>query len=288
MKFNQVDREKKYLNLGCGYRFNPQWTNVNFVATGQDVIAHNLSKGIPFADNTFELVYHSHVLEHFPKASATFFLQECCRVLCPGGILRVVVPDLEQIARLYLTSLEKASSSLEWSANYDWITLELLDQMVRNSRGGDMGVYLAQEKIPNQEFVIERFGLEVSKIRKSPSDNRRTESVSRQIRKFGDKIHELLPKSLEKFFTALSIGYYRQSGEVHQWMYDRYSLSTLLRNCGMEKVVQRSATDSYLEHWTSFNLDTESDGRIYKPDSLYMEAVKPVHQANCLSKTPSI
>jgi hypothetical protein len=35
------------------------------------------------------------------------------------------------------------------------------------------------------------------------------------------------------------------------------------------------ADESYITNWTSFNLDTEPDGSIYKPDSLYMEAVKP-------------
>ena len=276
MKFNQVDSEKKYLNLGCGYRYNSQWTNINFVATGAGVIAHDLNKGIPFADDTFELVYHSHVLEHFPKAAAATFLQECCRVLRPGGILRVVVPDLEQIARLYLTSLERAAGSPEWEANYEWIALELLDQMVRNSRGGDMANYLVQEEIYNQQFVTKRFGSQANKIRANRLSNRRTKTLSRQVKKFGAKLHQLAPKPLERFVTALKIGYYRQSGEVHQWMYDRYSLSTLLTNCGLEKVVLRTATDSYLNNWASFNLDTEVDGEIYKPDSLFMEAIKPV------------
>jgi hypothetical protein len=73
---------------------------------------------------------------------------------------------------------------------------------------------------------------------------------------------------------ALQIGRFRQSGEVHQWMYDSYSLSILLRNCGLEKIVNRTASESYIHDWGDFNLDTEPDGSIYKPDSLYMEAVK--------------
>ena len=39
------------LNLGCGTRFHPSWTNVDFVSTGNNVIAHNLLNGIPFEDN---------------------------------------------------------------------------------------------------------------------------------------------------------------------------------------------------------------------------------------------
>jgi 2-hydroxychromene-2-carboxylate isomerase len=41
------------------------------------------------------VVYHSHVLEHLPKDAAPRFVGECYRVLAEGGILRVVVPDLD-------------------------------------------------------------------------------------------------------------------------------------------------------------------------------------------------
>ena len=277
MAYKQVDSDIEYLNLGCGYRFNSKWTNVNFVTTGKEVIAHDLSKGIPFANETFDLVYHSHVLEHFPKAAAADFMQECCRVLRPGGILRVVVPDLEQIARLYLTSLEKAPSSPHWAANYEWIALELLDQMVRNSCGGDMATYLRRSEIPARDFVFERFGAEASQLIAVPSSDRPIKTLAGSFKQAGKAVHQLLPKPLKRFYSALRIGYYRQNGEVHQWMYDRYSLSNLLKDCGLERVVQRTATDSYVAGWTSFNLDTEPDGSVYKPDSLFMEAVKPTH-----------
>lgn len=57
-------------------------------------------------------------------------------------------------------------------------------------------------------------------------------------------------------------------------MYDRYSLLCLLKQCGFSNIIQRSAFDSDIQNWTSFNLDTEMDGTVYKPDSLYMEAIK--------------
>lgn len=276
MKYYQVHSDLNCLNLGCGYRFNSQWTNVDFVSTGKDVIAYNLAKGIPFEDNTFDLVYHSHVVEHFTKTSATSFIRECYRVLKPQGILRVVVPDLEQIARLYLTALEKASSSEQWAANYEWISLEMLDQLVRNSCGGDMAGYLSQDEIPNKAFITERFGSEAQNFwqSKHTRDNQ-SRRLLKQIKKLGVNIQQLLPQPVKKLYRAIQIGYYRQNGETHQWMYDRYSLAILLENCGLEQIVRRTASESYIDNWTSFNLDTEPDGSVYKPDSLFMEAIKP-------------
>lgn len=280
MKYYQVHSQIPYLNLGCGYRFNPQWTNVDFVSTKTGVIAYDLIQKIPFADDTFELVYHSHVIEHFPRDLAKSFIQECCRVLKPEGILRVAVPDLEQIARLYLTALSKANTSTEWAANYEWMSIELLDQLVRHHPGGSMATYLSQEQIINQEFITQRFGGEAERIwqQKPPSD-RQLKQLLRQLKQFGKNLPQLLPSHLKRFYNAMQIGYYRQRGEVHQWMYDRYSLSALLASCGLEQIVQRSEAESYLASWTSFNLDTEADGRIYKPDSLFMEAIKPKTQA---------
>ena len=76
-------------------------------------------------------------------------------------------------------------------------------------------------------------------------------------------------------YETLKIGRFRQQGEVHQWMDDRFSLKCLLNECGFVDVIQRNASESYLPDWSSFNLDTEQDGSIYKPDSLFMEAIKP-------------
>lgn len=277
-------KKMDYLNLGCGYRFHPAWTNVDFISTGKGVIGHNLTQGIPFPNESFDVVYHSHLLEHFPKAEAEFFLRECCRVLRPQGVLRVVVPDLEQIARIYLVAIEQArAGSQEWAANYEWILLEMYDQIVRNRSGGEMAVYLCRNNIPNEEFVIKRVGFEaknlIESFRQRPEKSQSTslnflEKIYHFFRYPGYCREFLLKLLLGKEYHTLQIGRFRQSGEVHQWMYDSYSLAGLLKKCGLENIIQRTATESYISNWTRFNLDTEPDGIVYKPDSLYMEAIR--------------
>ena len=85
---------------------------------------------------------------------------------------------------------------------------------------------------------------------------------------------------LNKEYNALQIGRFRQAGEIHQWMYDRYSLKVLMRKNGFESIVQRTAYESYVPDWAKFNLDTEPDGSVYKPNSLYMEGIKPAQKKN--------
>lgn len=132
----------KLLNLGCGSHYHKEWTNIDFVSKNEDVIPHNLLNGIPFPNNDFDVIYHSHVLEHFQKEDGYKFLKECFRVLNYNGIIRVAVPDLEIIVKEYLKNLQLAiQGNLEAKFNYEWIKLELFDQMVRNESGGEMKNY---------------------------------------------------------------------------------------------------------------------------------------------------
>src|SRR5665811_1120477 len=221
------------LNLGCGRRFRDGWVNVNFTSTGLGVIAANLGNGVPFPDESFDVVYHSHLLEHFTKPAAASFLKECFRVLKPSGVIRVAVPDLEAIVRNYLLAMEKAKAGIEgWDHNYEWMLLEMYDQVVRNQSGGEMARYLFNETIPNEQFVIDRCGAEVRNLIASGRKNKsNTQAVKLPSASYVRKIVSALSKPqgwrermlklmLGNEFEALQIGRFRLGGENHQWMYD--------------------------------------------------------------------
>jgi hypothetical protein len=57
-------------------------------------------------------------------------------------------------------------------------------------------------------------------------------------------------------------------------MYDRVSLKRLLEECGFTHVRVCTAYESRIEGFASYGLDIV-DGRVRKPDSLFMEAIKP-------------
>lgn len=70
------------------------------------VLVHDLRRGIPFPDHSVDAVYHSHFLEHIDREAAPALFREIHRVLKPGGIHRVVVPDLASVARAYLDDFD--------------------------------------------------------------------------------------------------------------------------------------------------------------------------------------
>jgi predicted SAM-dependent methyltransferase len=90
------------LSIGCGpVDFGKDWIHVD----GGDY-PHLDSKNIvnldKYSDNTFEVIYASHVLEYFDRTEVLTVLHEWSRVLKPGGKLRIAVPDFEAMVKLYL------------------------------------------------------------------------------------------------------------------------------------------------------------------------------------------
>jgi SAM-dependent methyltransferase len=283
------------LNLGCGKRFHPDWTNVDFVSTGEGVIAHDLRRGVPFPEASFDVVYHSHVLEHFSRADALKFLAECLRVLRTGGTIRIAVPDLEQIARLYLGALEGAVQGDAFAQQqYDWMKVELYDQTVRSISGGDHGLFMQRflrEGGAIRDFVLGRMGGEVSATVAAvdgpppqPAAPAAPAAAPGRLRRVvrvltnPERLREALVRRLlgPEQYGMLELGRFRNCGEIHLWMYDRYALAQALREVGFCDPRPTDAQTSRVPGWASFCLDSNRDGTVYKPDSLFMEAVKPV------------
>jgi predicted SAM-dependent methyltransferase len=266
----------KCLNVGCGERFLPGWTNVDFAAQDGRVLAHDLRTRLPFGSNEFAFVYQSHVLEHLRPGEAEHLLHECYRVLCPGGLLRVVVPDLEQKARIYLECLEAASKNPNERnvAQHHWMQIELLDQLVRERSGGEMADFMRSGK--TADFVRGRIGDEYDKAQQA-SEPTRAESGRRAGWGIKSRCKQTLAEWATRFLgleaNDVTAAKFRRSGELHLWMYDRASLGSLLDSCGFAEITAVDAFTSSKPDWASDGiwLDVE-DGCARKPDSLYMEA----------------
>lgn len=126
------------LNFACGSRIHKDFENIDFYPINENVKKVNLLQTLPYSDNTFNVAYSSHFLEHLDKDNAKKILKEIKRVLKDDGILRIVVPDLEDIAREYIKLMDCNDDSFK----HEWIVVELLDQIARSKMGGGCKKYL--------------------------------------------------------------------------------------------------------------------------------------------------
>lgn len=371
----------KMLNIGCGSTFHEDWVNVDIYSTSEHVIEMDIRKGIAFEDSSFDVVYSSHVLEHMSKYAAEELVAEMIRVLKPGGILRLVVPDLEAIITNYTKFKRKLENSYDslTEANYDWTMIELYDQVLRTKPGGIMLPFMLNPELPNKDFIIQRFGWEAERILKPISDvikkiNNLKETkedllifgagslgirvdaifrsnaiscsafidndeskwgqelngkpicsleetdeksliivcsswwkeVSIQLTNKGmiegkdfiifdktislsstevnsnpslkedklQKVYQYINKELgEDYETIFKEAIFRNSGEIHKWMYDSFSLSRLMQKSGITVSKVCMANESNIPNFVEYKLDMV-DGKVRKPDSLFMEGYK--------------
>ena len=280
---NYLTPTSSMLNVGCGRRYDRRWVNLDLSSRDASVVQYDVNDGIPFADGSFDAVYHSHVLEHLKPDQGQRLLAECFRVLAPGGVLRIVVPDLEKIAQLYLQKHEQAWAGDETAAvDYNWMKLELLDQLVRDQSGGRMGPYMASSAIQNSDFVRQRVGDEFSLCQASTKiETERKPSLFMRLRSGTRSFRERWARRCVRWLlgrekaAALREGLFRGQGEIHRWMYDRYSLRQLCQDCGFETFNVCTAFESRIQDYVQYQLDADRNS-IRKPDSLFIECVKPV------------
>ncbi len=84
------------LNIGAGDIALPGFTSID------KKLGHEAGNLREYADGTVDEIYASHVLEHFPAAFVSGVVKEWCRVLKPGGRLRIGVPDFRKVAESYI------------------------------------------------------------------------------------------------------------------------------------------------------------------------------------------
>jgi SAM-dependent methyltransferase len=275
----------RLINLGCGSQFHTDWINIDLVSSSPQVRAYDIRKNIPYPDDYFDACYSSHVIEHMSKTEVNNIINECYRVLKPRGTVRIVVPDFESVTRAYLNTLDRvASGEQSEEADYDWMLIEVLDQLVRSSSGGEMGTHLSDPALSEQakDFISERIGSEAEHYWKT---EQKPKSLAQKIaskkllwyfEKSKSTLLEFLVLTLggNKARQSFKEGLFRNSGEIHRWMYDRYSLQRLLTNSGFTNTRICQASESEIQDFGKYGLDV-FEGKTRKPDSLFMEAFKP-------------
>ena len=113
------------LNLGCGGELKRGWINIdvgqvkmfsgNGISSTETVfIDYDLRRGtLPLENESCDIVYSSHFFEHLNYKQGVSLMRDCFRVLRPGGIFRVALPNLRQLFRAYLENDTKHLELIE-------------------------------------------------------------------------------------------------------------------------------------------------------------------------------
>lgn len=265
------------INLACGGKLCREagWINADHSPSAKDVIKVDLLGPLPFPDNTFDVVYHSQFIEHLPSDKAFVFIRECYRILKPNGVLRVVTPDLENQAAEYLRNLQAVLNFPNDEGarlRYDWIRLEMLDQLTRHASGGDMVNFLIRSGRNIRDYLCQRMGRSGEHLIPAPENASGVMSIKDTLRFIKSYVIASLNKIIPE---SLRVGRFRLSGESHLCMYDEYLLSILFAKSGFENIAKVSAKESGIPNWDLTQLDCDGQGNPDGQCSLFMEAVKP-------------
>ena len=267
----------KAINLACGSKLccEEGWLNADHEPFDTErVVRINLLKTLPFEEGGFDVVYHSQFLEHLSYDQGLDFIKECKRILKPGGVVRIVTPDLEDQAKSYLELLkllQSRPSDKDLVLKYEWIRLEMLDQLNRNQSGGEMIKFLSENGMEIESYLLDRMGRSGRNLIAENDEILKSNPIFEAARYLRKRIKAVLSTFIP---TSLEVGRFRSSGETHQYMYDEYSLARLLEQAGLVEIQRVSANTSCVQEWNDTLLDVDGDGVPDCGTSLFFEAKK--------------
>lgn len=286
----------KNLNLACGACFvdSHQWLNVDFNGDDRVVMSCDLLQPLPFKTNEFSLLYSSHFFEHIPLHVLPSVLAEWLRILRPGGVLRLVIPDCAEMFHEYLSRRRAGHHLLA-----DFVLAEIIDQCVRYYPGGTLGKFYEQaangtdrESCELAEYIAFRNGETLSyfnDLTPSSSGGKRALSLFRALpyrlyqhvvlRSFALR-RRLQLKILAIMFGAAFVEQnisFANVGERHQWLWDFHQVKVRLESAGFHLVARYSHETSSVSDFPFYPLDiNEKEAPRKGAESMYIEAVKPL------------
>lgn len=107
------------VNVACGPHIEPGFINLDLFAVSPEVVRWDCRRKLPFRDSSAlgiraeQFLEHLEVVEELPS-----FLADCLRVLKPGGVLRVIVPDTRRYIEAYLHPDLSGFIALNWQVPF--------------------------------------------------------------------------------------------------------------------------------------------------------------------------
>lgn len=276
-RYKMINR--RCINIACGDSYVVNWRNYDYAPHSDAVIKTDLLRRLPEQDLSADVIYSSHFFEHIPRNCVQDFINECFRVCNHNGWLRLVLPDLEELCKSYLLEVE--------SGNHEkakFIVLEMIDQCVRKSPGGELGEYYKRLQSTTHDtndmkgYIKLRTGHDLSLVEEEPKfKSKYTALLSPQkiISWIEKQYCRLIVRLLPRAFRHQNVSF-ASVGEQHAWIYDFYMVEQILKQAGFVNIRRMSANTSNITEFPFFPLDVNKDGQLRKgKESMYIEAMKP-------------
>ena len=276
-----MSRLYNFLNIACGDKFieDSSWTNVDFTSHSPSIKKANILDGLPYDDNSFDVVYSSHFIEHIPEGKIEFFFNDIYRILKPQGLIRLVTPDLEFLNNEYKINYDKKAFK---KANF--ITSLTIDQCVRSVPGWklkkDMDNFYNSNDIEMIDYIKLLIGPEAFEYIDS-NDNTFIEKVFSRIKKDPRFIFNILVMIRVKIFSFFLPKSFRELnlssasiGEKHMWLYDFNSISELLKNSSFIDIKRTNFNESNYHNYIFSKLDIKNSLPRKGIHQLFVEALK--------------
>lgn len=112
------NNEKKItkLHIGCGTNYFDGWINIDNNSDNNILrldLNLDLRNPLPFKDDSVDFIFNEHFLEHLTVQEGLRAIMDFKRVLKPGGVLRIAMPDLVGVINLY-TDKDAMKNSAEF------------------------------------------------------------------------------------------------------------------------------------------------------------------------------
>ncbi len=115
------NHEVKKLHIGCGPHYLEGWLNTDIERQVPQVIFLDATNPYPFQSNQFDYIFSEHMIEHVTYTGGSKMLQECFRILKPGGKLRLSTPDIQFLIALYQDNLSPVQQNFIKNSFDQWI-----------------------------------------------------------------------------------------------------------------------------------------------------------------------
>lgn len=250
------------LNLGASpIWFKEEWYIVDHKikkSTGKTIAGDAANIGLP--DESCSIVFCSHVFEHIPHYRLPVIISEINRILEPGGIFRILTPDLELLCRKYVEKdidffekarLEDESIRIDLglggmlmnfivSPGQDTI---LIDRNISEFIGGYAHIYSYDFEMLN--VMLEKLGF---------TGILRSEFCSSSIEEMREPLHVA---NLKPVWVNLNKEFYKKNNLIHRLVnskyeinfkltgFDRDPLTSLIIECKKYKHVNKSDADLF-------------------------------------------